>query len=100
MIAERHLERQEQGELAVFAAANRRLAGEKDFHATGSLVLAHRECDVARAVDEGRSSQRGLKVEFQPTHERSWRGRGQLLAQQSSCSLHPPLEALLGTPTL
>lgn len=50
MIAGRRLKRQEQGELAVFAAANQRLAGEKDFHAaTGSLVLAHWECDVARA---------------------------------------------------
>lgn len=49
MIAGRRLKRQEQGELAVFATANQRLVGEKDFHATGSLVLAYRECDVAGA---------------------------------------------------
>lgn len=64
--------------LAVFAAANQRLEGEKDFH-TGSLVLVCRECDVARVgwVKEElccpsfkeECDQRELKAEFQKTHE-------------------------------
>lgn len=44
------VERRQFGEavsLAVFAAVNQRLEGEKDFH-TGPPVLMCRECDVTR----------------------------------------------------